>query len=144
MSLLQKFLQCLDGAWNLQNVALPIALTLPDVDINRSFNNGTTPLTALFEVLVALDWVNSSQYRPQVIEHNLETLLNVPGIDANQPDEHRRFVLIEFLKLRSFVPHNLMTRPELDRNIRDRDTLDTLLILIARKGSIIQPPFQFQ
>jgi ankyrin repeat protein len=146
MAVLKRAVQHPDVYFGLQNESLRIALRLPRVDVNGFFDDGTTPLTALFGAKMA----NAGQYqrtdgwnqpRMQAIVLSMDLLLAVKEIDVNQPDRQGRRLLIEFLKLGPHVPLSLVGRNELDWNVRDEETLDTPLILVAKSRNGMNAPF---
>jgi hypothetical protein len=110
-----------------RNSQLSIALRLPNIRINGVFDDGTSPLTALF--------VAKGRQADSGMMTRVEQLLAVDGVDVNRPDAKGRLFLLELLKIGTFIPVTLMGRRDVDWNVADRETGDTPLILVARRVS---------
>jgi ankyrin repeat protein len=96
---------------------IKLAVQLPGVDINGQFDNGFTPLT----FSVQFGDLNA-----------LRALLGVPGLNLNLNDREGRTLITEVLKKNYHIPAELTEREDVDWNIRERSTLDTPLILLAK------------
>jgi hypothetical protein len=117
-------------SYGAENTAMRIALRLPNIDINGVFEDGSSPLTALFTSKTPI----ADQARFEAASLDLEAIMALPGVDLNRPDRHGRYVLLESLKQGGMVPPALLRRADLDWNVCDEETLDTPLIVIARIG----------
>jgi ankyrin repeat protein len=115
-----------------ENAAMRIALRLPNIDINGIFEDGSSPLTALFSSKSPI----TDQQKLQTLSLDLEAVMAVPGVDVNRPDQRGRYVLIECLKRGGNVLPALLGRADVDWNVRDQETLDTPLIILARIGHV--------
>jgi len=119
---------------------LELAVRLPGADVNGIFDDGTTLLTSALMRWESVNRVSEfavrsdhDQSRVMNAMHNVTFLLSLPGVDVNRRDASGRFPL--FLALDLPVgprPDPWTTRADVDWNIRDPETLDTPLIVMAK------------
>jgi ankyrin repeat protein len=119
-----------------ENAAMRIALRLPNIDINGIFEDGSSPLTSLFSSKSPITDQQKLQTLSLDLDLDLEAVMAVPGVDVDRPDHRGQYVLIECLKRGGNVLPALLGRADVDWNVRDQETLDTPLIILARIGHV--------
>jgi hypothetical protein len=119
------------------STAFECAIKLPGIDINACSADGSTPLTALVHFYSSTLFTKPDGQN--IFQRDLATQLKFPGIDVNQPDKRGRFMLTELIKGQVALPSFLTAVEGLDWNVRDMETLDTPLILMARQGRVDLP-----
>jgi hypothetical protein len=139
-----------------QAASRQIAVRLPAVDINESFEDGFIILTAIVQCtelnhlsrierqfsqlgIRLTDHFLEKNFRMLVVNANryfmhqtLEFLLGVPSIDVNRRDKEGQMLLIELAKRGHLFPFALFVLSGIDWNVHEPETLDTPLIIMAR------------